>query len=427
MTLGACLLFSFLFLILMGIPISMSMGISTLMTLLLTGDYNLQIIPLMTERGVDDFLLIAIPFFILAANIMNSGGITKRIFNFSDALVGHFKGGLAHVNVLSSMIFSGISGTAVGDQAGLGMIEIKAMTDKGYEKSFSAAITLASSVIGPIIPPSVGFIVYAMLAQVSVAKMFLAGLIPGVIVGITLMITNYVLIDRGIFDAPVSQTFSHEKVWKTFKEGFWALLAPTILLAGIMSGVVTPTEVGLLAVLYSTIVGLIYKELNLKRLMNVFEESLKTSAMVMFLIGIGKAIGFVVAAERFPILLSQSMLALTQNKFIILLLINILFFILGMFIQGVPVTLIMVPILLPVIDKIDVSRIQFGVMQSLNLLIGMSTPPVGLGLFVISSIADLEIQEIFKAILPYFIPLLLALLLITYVPFITTWLPSILG
>lgn len=425
MVIGSIMLLTFLALILLGIPVSICMGLSTL-TACLAGGYDIQTLPLMVLRGVDSFTLMAIPFFIIAGNLLNVGGITQRIFDFSNTMVGHITGGLAQVNVLASMIFSGISGTAVGDAAGLGVIEMDAMTKRGYDKKFSAAITLASSVIGPIIPPSVPFVIYAVIAEVSIAKLFLAGVVPGFVIGAALMTANYVMAKAGLVKVPEPQPFEIKKAWGSFKDGILALLAPIIILGGMTAGVVTPTEAGLLAVMYALLVGLIYRELTWQNIFAALRTGLYSSVGIMVLIGFGYAMGWVVSIERLPVIMADSFLSFTDNKYTLLFMINVLLLLLGMVIEGIPIKLILLPILLPIIDSFGIDRIHFGVLMTCNTLIGLATPPVGLGLFVMSSITDLEISDIVKAILPFYIPLLAALALITYFPTFTLWLPGVL-
>lgn len=425
MIVGLVLLVTFLAALAVGMSVAVAMGLASLLGLMV-GGYDLRALPLMVSRGVDSFVLLAIPFFILAGNLMNSLGITGRIFEFSQSVVGHMRGGLAQVNVLASMIFSGISGTAVGDAAGLGVIEMKAMTERGYGKPFSAAITLASSVVGPIIPPSVPFVVYAVIAQVSIARLFIAGVIPGLLIGLSLMITNYYLVRSGRVVCPPEEPFRWREVGRTLRRGFWALMAPLVILWGMLGGVVTPTEAGLLAVVYALFVGVIYKELRWRDLGAVLRDTLYSSTMIMFLIGVGVAMGWVIAAERVPALLAQQLTAMTVNPHVMLLILNVLLLALGLVMEGIPIKLILLPILLPVIDALGIDRLHFGVVMTYNLLIGLATPPVGLGLFVMSSITDLKMDRIVKAMLPFFVPLLLVLLLITYVPALTLWLPNLL-
>lgn len=424
MEVGIILLVSFLILIIIGIPIAYAMGISTLIGLLM-GNYPIEILPSMVTSGTSGYTLIAIPYFVLAGNLMNSGGITNRIFDFANALIGHVKGGLAQVNVLASMIFSGISGTAASDAAGLGLVEIEAMTDKGYDKSFSTAVTLASSVIGPIIPPSIPFLIYAMLANVSISKLFIAGIIPGIMVGFILMATNYYLYKSGKVKMPEPEPFDLGKLVRTFKNGFFALLAPIILITCMLSGVVTATETGIIAAFYSFIVGLIYKELTWQGIVKALKLTVYSAALILFLVGVGKSIGWVCTAERIPAMASQYLFNLTTNKYIMLFIVNVFLIILGMVLDGMSIKLIMIPILLPIMDMIGVDRLQFGVIMTLNSLIGYSTPPVGTGLFIMSSITDLPLTKVVKSFIPYYIPLIISLILISSIPCITMWLPSL--
>jgi tripartite ATP-independent transporter DctM subunit len=423
--LGITMFAVFLVLIVIEFPVSFSMALSTLIALVM-GDYPPQVFSLMLVEGVKSFILLAIPFFILAGNLMNSTGITQRIFDFSSALVGHIRGGLAQVNVLASMIFSGVSGTAVADTAGLGAIEMKAMTQKGYEKPFSAAITLASSVIGPIIPPSVPLIIYAFLAEVSIAKLFVAGIVPGIIIGFTLMVYIYIGARRGSFVAPPEEPFKWSNITKTLKDGFFALLAPVVILAGILGGFVTPTEAGVLAVLYALFCAMIYRDLNWKNVKEALHATLMSTSIIMFLIGVGTAMGWIISAERLPNLLSESLLGLTDNKYMMLFLINVILLFFGMVMEGIPIKLIMLPILLPIIDSLGIDRIHFGIVMTFNLLIGMATPPVGLGLYVISSVGKISFEKVVKAIIPLYIPLIIALIALTFIPELTLWLPNLL-
>lgn len=425
MVIGLTLFAVFIILLFAGLPVSYSMALSTLVALLM-GDYSTEILSLTVVEGVQSYILLAVPFFILAGNLMNATGITQRIFDFSAALVSHIRGGLAQVNIVASMIFSGISGTAVGDQAGLGAIEMKAMMEKGYSRSFSAAITLASSVIGAIIPPSVPFVVYAYLAEVSVAKLFTAGIVPGLVIAACLMLYTFIVSKYGWVTVPPEEPFEPRKVFRTFLDGFFALLAPLVILGGMLGGVVTPTEAGLLAVLYALFCSLIYREFNWRTIGGAFRQTVLTTAVIMFLVGVGTSMGWVVSAEQLPIVMSNFLLGLTDNKLTMLLLINLLLLFLGSLMEGIPIKLILLPILLPIIDSLGIDRIHFGVVMSYNLLIGMATPPVGLGLYVMSSVGKISFEKMVKAILPFYIPLIAALLILTYIPALSLWLPQLL-
>jgi tripartite ATP-independent transporter DctM subunit len=425
MTVGVMLIGSFLALLVIGVPIAMGMGISSMLGLL-TGGYDLSVLPMLLQKGANNYTLIAIPYFVLAANLMNTGGITNRLFDCAEAWVGWMRGGLAQVNVVSSMIFAGISGTANADAAGLGLVEIRAMEKKGYDLGWSVAITLASSVIGPIIPPSVGFIVYAMLAEVSVADMFIAGVIPGVVIAAVLMITNYIIAKSGKVACPAPDKFQFSKVVETTKNGFFALMAPVILLVGIMSGVVTATETGVIAVIYSLLVGLIYRELTWKGVFEALKGTIISTSVILLMVGFGYCVGWVLTIEQVPQMLTGAMLGITQNKIVMLLIINAFLLVLGMFLDNNTIRIITIPLLLPIVDALGIDRIQFGVLHTFNLLIGMCTPPVGVGLMIMCTISGLKFSKVVRAFIPFFIPLLIALLLITYLPPVTLWLPTLL-
>ncbi len=426
MVLALTLFLVFLLLLAIGFPISFAMALSTIIALIM-GNYTSEVLPLMLVEGIKGYTLLSIPLFILAGNLMNSSGITQRIFNFASAMIGHIRGGLAQVNIAASVIFAGISGTAVGDQAGLGAIELKAMREKGYEGPFSAALTLASSVIGAIIPPSVSLIIYAYLAEVSVEQVFIAGVIPGLLIALTLSVYVYVGAARGTIVTPPPEPFKVQTLLQTFKDGFFAILAPVVILGGMLGGVVTPTEAAAIAVVYALFCAVIYKEFKWENLKKSFIESVGSTSLIMFLVGIGTAMGWIISAEQLPYLLSDVLLGLTENKYLMLMIINIMLLFLGMIMEGIPIKLIILPILLPIIDSLGIDRVHFGIVMSFNLLIGMVTPPVGLGLYVMSRVGKMSFESIVKAIIPMYIPLFIALLLITYFPQLSLWLPNLLS
>ncbi|QNL43913.1 TRAP transporter large permease [Oscillibacter hominis] len=407
-----------------GMPISMGMGVSTLASLF-AGHYSLSTLILQIEKGAGSYSLVAIPYFVLAASLMNKGGITNKIFDFAESLCSWMHGGLAQVNVISSVIFAGISGTANADAAGLGLVEIEAMDRKGYDRGWSVAITLASSILGPIIPPSVCFIVYGCLAGVSVTELFVAGVVPGVLIAAALMAANYVIAKSGKKACPPPQKFDLREVGRTFKHGFFALMAPVILLACLFSGAVTATETGIIASVYSFVVGLLYRELSVQNLKETFVETIENSAVIMFMIGMGNGIGYVLTLERVPQNLTSLLLGVTENKYVMLLLILIVLLIMGCFIDATTIRIITVPLLLPVIDALGISRLHFGVIHTVVTLLGMSTPPVGTGLLVMATISKMKFDDVVKAFVPFWIPLAAALLLITYLPQITLFLPHL--
>ncbi|WP_251976095.1 TRAP transporter large permease [Salinicola avicenniae] len=415
---------AFLVLILLRVPISIAIGGAVTLAFL-TSDFStaLQIIPQQMLEGVNKASLTAVPFFIMAGNLMNATGVTDRIFAFANALVGHFRAGLAQVNVLSSMIFAGISGAAVADCAGLGAIEIKAMRERGYRGDFSAAITVASSVIGPLIPPSIGLVIYAFLAQVSIERMFLAGLVPGLLVGLSLMLYLRLRATRERF--PMQPRASSRDVAAAGKHGFLALLAPAIILGSIMTGFVTATEAGVLACLYCIGLGLWYRELTWKKFREALTDTTSMTAVIMIIIAFSIAMGWVLAIEQAPQQIADQMFALTENHNVFLLLLLVFIVIVGCVVEGVPAKLILVPTLLPVIDAYGIDRVHFGIIIQLGLLLGIATPPMGIGLYIVSNVGRVRFEDVTRAVLPMLIPLFLVLLLVTFVPNLVTFLPDL--
>lgn len=415
----------FILLLLLGVPVAMAVGASTLLAFL-SSDFsdNLYIVPMQILDGIEHASLLAIPFFILAGNLMNAGGVTDRIFNFAEALVGHFKAGLAQVNVLSSMIFAGISGAAVADCAGLGMVEIKAMTKRGYTKEYSAAITVASSVIGPLIPPSVGLVIYAFLAEQSVQRMFLAGVIPGLLVGASLMIYNRVA--ANIYDFPTQPRAPLRKVARVGIDGFFALIAPGIILTGVFTGWVTATESGVLACLYALFLALVvYRSLSVGALMKALTETVTMSSIILMLIGFSIAMSWLLAINQVPLQLAQDLFSITENRSVFLGLLVAFILLIGCVVEGVPAKLMLVPVLLPISDAYGVDRVQLGMILQLGLLIGIATPPMGIGLYIMVQVGKVSFEKVAIAVLPMLIPLIAVLLAITFIPEISLWLPDL--
>lgn len=415
---------SFMALILLRVPISIAIGVAALLTFLLSDFATfLQIIPQQMLEGVNKASLTAVPFFIMAGNLMNVTGVTERIFAFANALVGHLRAGLAQVNVLSSMIFAGISGAAVADCAGLGAIEIKAMRERGYKADFAAAITVASSVIGPLIPPSIGLVIYAFLAQQSIERMFLAGLVPGVVVGLALMI--YVRAVAQFQDFPTQERATVREVAGTAKHGFLALLAPAIILGSIMFGFVTATEAGVLACLYCIGLGVWYRELTVRKFFGALTDSAMMTSVIMIIIAFSIAMGWLLAIDQTPQKMAEATFALTENKNVFLALLLVFIIIVGCVVEGVPAKLILVPTLLPVIDAYGIDRVHFGIIIQLGLLIGIATPPMGIGLYIVAEVGRVRFEKVTMAVLPMLIPLISVLVLLTYVPQFTTFLPDL--
>jgi C4-dicarboxylate transporter, DctM subunit len=414
---------SFVLLMLLKMPISMSMAISSLIGLLVAG-VPLTTIPQWMAHGVHSYPLMAIPFFIFAGGLLNATGLTTRIFSFANVFVSRLPGGLAQVAILSEMIFSGISGSMVADEAALGPIEMKAMTERGYGRNFSAAVIVSSTVLGPIIPPSIIFVIYAMMARVSIAKMFLAGIVPGLIIAGFMMVWIYYMAVTGKEKCPPPERLTRRQKWNGFSGGILASITPFIILWGMVGGMVTPTEAGILAIAWSVIVGLIYKDIDIKELPNLLYESSIGTAHIMFLIAVGTLMGYVVALDGTPDKLATYLTTLTPNKYVMLFLINIFLLVLGCLMEPTPALLLSFPIFEPIINAYKIDPIHFGMIICYNLTIGMLTPPVGLGLYVMCPIADVKFDELCKACIPFIIVNILALFLVTYIPAITTWFPN---
>ncbi|APX24134.1 MAG: TRAP transporter large permease [Rhodobacteraceae bacterium] len=415
---------TFIALILMRVPISIAIGTATVLTFL-TSDFSsaMQIIPQQMLEGVNKASLTAVPFFIMAGNLMNATGVTERIFAFANALVGHLKAGLAQVNILSSMIFAGISGAAVADCAGLGAIEIKAMRERGYKSDFAAAITVASSVIGPLIPPSIGLVLYAFLAQQSIERMFLAGLVPGILVGLSLML--YVRFRAQFEEFPTQPRATPREIAGSAKHGFLALVAPAIILGSIMFGFVTATEAGVLACIYCIIIGLWYKELTFRAFVAALSDTAMMTAVIMIIIAFSIAMGWLLAIDQTPQKLADFTFALTEDKNVFLALLLVFIILVGCVVEGVPAKLILVPTLLPLIDAYGIDRVHFGIIIQLGLLMGIATPPMGIGLYIVAEVGRVRFEKVTMAVLPMLIPLLAVLLLLTYVPQTVTFLPDL--
>jgi len=378
-------------------------------------------------NGIDSFPLMAIPFFMLAGELMNKGGITLRLVEFSQAMMGHLRGGLAHVNILTSMLFAGLSGSAVADTSAIGSMLIPAMEKQGYTKKFAAAITAASSVIGPIIPPSGIMIIYAYVMGESVAALFLAGIVPGILVGVSLMVMVKFLANRYDFP-PVTAKASWNERGKASLKAFFPLMTPVIILGGILGGIFTPTEASAVAAAYALFIGLfVLKTLSWNEIPKVFTKAAMVSSVVLLLVGAAMAFKTVVSLSHAPEYLAEFVLGLSNNPYILLFLINILLFIVGMFLDAGPAIIILGPILGPVFVELGVHPVHFAIIMSVNLTVGLATPPMGLVLFVASSVSGERVETIAKAILPFLAVEVLVIFLITYFPSISMTIPLLTG
>jgi len=419
------LFFILLVLGLIGVPIAFALILSAMMFIGIEGSLPISIVAQRMSVGIDSYVLLAIPLFIFAGNLLNFGGLAERIFNLALALVGHIRGSLAHVNVIASVIFSGMSGVAQADAAGLGTVEVKAMTKAGFSPEFSAAITAASSIIGPIIPPSGIMIIYSVLSGTSIPELFVAGIIPGLSMALVLMVTIYYLARTGKVHCPEFERKPVKEVWVAFKEGFLPVMAPILLIAGILTGVATPTELGALTAIYSIMLGVIYKELTLAKLLQAAKQTCETCGALVFIIAAAVPFSAILALLGVPHMLGEFLTGISDNPIVILLLINIALLILGCLLDTTAILLITVPILMPVVISLGIDPVHFGLIVIINLLIGTITPPFGILLFVMMKVANVNYNKMFSGIKLFYIPLFLFLLVLTYVPAFSLWLPSI--
>ncbi|MDR3230539.1 MAG: TRAP transporter large permease [Synergistaceae bacterium] len=418
------LFLSFIIFLFMGIPVAFSLGLSSMLYLTGAG-IPLMVIPQRMFAGINSFTLLCVPGFILAGNLMNQGGISDRIVRFANVLVGHIRGGLALANVVDSMVFAGVSGTAVADVSSLGVIMINAMHKQGYDRAFSCAITASTACLGPIIPPSMPMIIAGTLTGLSVGKLFLAGAIPGFLIGgIMLAVTYWLAVKRGYPKGPKP---TWRIFWKEFYGGIWALLMVAIIFVGILSGWFSPTEASVVACVYALFVGVVvYGDLKIQDVPRVLKESAIMSASIVTLVAFANVFGWILASEQIPQLIARAMLDFTQNKFLIILIINIFLLFVGMFMETIAALMTLFPTLLAVLSQVGVDPIQSAMICVLNLVIGLITPPVGVCLFVAASIGKISISHIVSANMPYLLICLFVLMLVSYIPALSTWLPAFL-
>jgi len=417
----------FIFTMALGIPVAFCLALTSLVVLLVIGDVPLHLIPQRMFTGMDSFPLMAVPFFILAGDLMNAAGITDRIVRFATVLVGHIRGGLAHVNIVASMFFAGISGSAVADTAAMGSIIIPAMEKDGYDKTFSAAVTAASSVIGPIIPPSIPVVIFALVGSVSVGGLFLAGILPGVLIGLGLMGVSYFLAKKHNYGTKKPLASLKEMVQATIG-AIIPLLMPIIILGGILSGVFTPTEAASVAVAYAILVGFfVLRTLKVRDLPQIFFGSMVTTSTILLVMATANIFTWILGTEQIPQALAAAITSLTTNPLVLLLLINILLLMVGCFLEGLAAIIIMVPILLPLATQAGIDPIHFGIVVVMTNVIGLITPPLGLCLFVVCSVAKVDLMRLIKVITPFLLVELVALLIVTYMPAIALWIPRLFG
>ena len=459
----------FLFLMASGLPVAIAMAGSSLLYILFSSNLPPFAVVHRMIGGIDSFPLLAVPFFILAGNLMNNAGITNRIYNFALALVGWLKGGLGHVNVVGSVIFAGMSGTAIADAAGLGTVEIKAMKDHGYSSEFAVGVTAASATLGPIIPPSLPFVIYAMMANVSVGALFLAGILPGALMALLMMITVAYYAHKNHWGSDVK--FSASRLGRALIElgiviawplGTWALvnlaglnvqavvlgsivslfaldrvfrfqavlpiMTPVLLIGGMTTGLFTPTEGAIAASAWALVLGLAwYRTMSLKMFVKVSLDTVETTATVMFIVAAASIFGWMLTATGVTAAIAEWVLAVTKEPWLFLLMANLLMLFVGCFLEPTAAITILVPILLPIARQLGVDPVHFGLVMVLNLMIGLLHPPMGMVLFVLARVAKLSVERTTMAILPWLVPLLASLVILTYIPSISLWLPRTMG
>ncbi|MBW8638648.1 TRAP transporter large permease [Hoeflea sp. WL0058] len=411
-------------LMIIGVPVAAALALASLAFVATNGMPPMIVLANMVN-GINSFPLIAVPFFILAGNLMNTAGITTRIFNFARATVGWMHGGLGHVNVGASVIFAGMSGAAVADAGGLGNIEIKAMRDAGYDTDFAVGITAASSTIGPIIPPSLPLVIYGVLADTSIGQLFTAGLLPGLMMALSLMIMVAWYSRRRNYPRDIGFRFG--RFARSFVDAFLPLMTPAIIIGGIMGGLFTPTEAAIAAVAYSMFLGVaVYRTLDWRKILRVSMDTVQTTAAIMLIVAASTIFAWILTANQVALHFSQGLLAVTENKVALLLLITLIILIIGCFMETIAAITILTPVLLPVAVSLGIDPVHFGIIMILNLMIGLLTPPVGMVLYVLSKVAAVPFERCVTATAPFLVPLVIVLLLLTFIPSISMWLPTML-
>lgn len=419
----AMMLAIWMLLLLLGMSVALTLGVASLFQLLQDGTPLAVLAQRMTKSISDSFPLLAVPFFIFAGNLMNTGGVTERIFGFARVLVGHFRGGLGHVNVLASVIFSGMSGSALADAGGLGNMEIKAMRNAGYDAGFSGAVTVASCVIGPMIPPSIPMVLYGVLADVSIGRLFLGGVVPGLLTAISLMVMISWFAKRRDYPRDPVPTFG--EVRTSFLRAILPIITPGIIIAGIAFGFFSPTEAAVVASLYALVLSMgVYREMTVSDLVKVILDTVRMTATVCLIVATASVFAWILAAHQTPMKLAAGLLTLSDDPLTLLLIINAAILVAGFFIEGLAIMILVVPALAPTLVAAGIDPVHFGVVFIFNLMIGLMTPPLGVGLFVVSGVSGIKFETLARATVPFLIPLVVVLLVLIFVPGFVTWLPN---
>lgn len=408
-----------------NVPIGFALAIAALFAMIFSGNLPLTLIPMRMVAGANSFPLLAIPFFMLAGAIMERGGVSRRIVELASTLVGHVRGGLAAVSIVGCTFFAAISGSTPATAAAIGNLTIPEMEKRGYERSYAAAVVAAAACLGVIIPPSITMVIFGVTANVSVGKLLIGGIVPGCFLSVLLLFMNRYM--SGKLGYPTEERHSWKERLRTLADASWGLMMPIIILGGIMSGVFTPTESSAIAVVYGLVVGFfVYRELTLKDLVPIFYKASLNSAMIMLLIAAANPFGWLMTVEQVPTIVSHSILSFSTNKYVIYFLMLVIYLILGTFMETAAIILLIVPVFAPIAEQVGIDLVQFGVITVVSLAIGMATPPVGISLFACCSIANVNMGEITKKILPFLIVMILGLFFLAYVPVITTFLPNLL-
>ncbi|WP_245872488.1 TRAP transporter large permease subunit [Avibacterium endocarditidis] len=409
----------------LGTPVGWSLFIVTILYFAMT---RWNVVNSASSKLVDSlnsFPLLSVPFFILTGILMNTGGITERIFNFAKALLGHYSGGMGHVNIGASLIFSGMSGSALADAGGLGQLEIKAMRDAGYDDDICGGITAASCIIGPLVPPSIAMIIYGVIANESIAKLFVAGFVPGVLLTIALMAMNYAIAKKRHY--PRTPKASLQQRCEAFKKAIWAILTPILIIGGIFSGLFTPTEAAVIAAAYSIIIGMfVYRELTLKMVFKSCVEAMAITGVTALMVMTVTFFGDMIAREQVAMRIADLFMAVADTPTMVLIMINLLLLFLGMFIDALALQFLVLPMLIPIAVHFGIDLVFFGVMTTLNMMVGILTPPMGMALFVVARVGNMPVSTVTKGVLPFLIPVFTTLVLITIFPQIITFIPNLL-
>ncbi|MBS7803413.1 TRAP transporter large permease [Rhizobiales bacterium TNE-4] len=421
---GFIVVFAFLALFVAGFPVVLAIGIPSLIYIILN-DLPLEFVAQRTLYAMDSFPLIAVPVFLFVGSLMNSAGISKYIYKFADTAVGRLPGGLAQVNIFGSLVFAGMSGSALADIGGIGRIEIDAMKSKGFNPSFAAAVTSASAIVGPIFPPSIPLIIYGTVTGVSVVQLLLGGIIPGILCVLSLMVmTAWLAVKRGYPRAERWPT-RHEVV-RDMMPAVPALLAPIILIGGMLAGFFTPTEIAAVTVAYTLFISIFfYKELTWAGILDASAETLRSSAGILLIVAVAAIFGWILSVEQVPQIMTQAMLSISTHPYVLLFLVNILLLIVGMFLDSTTAILVIAPIIAKPLAAAGVDPVHLGMVVIFNLMIGLLTPPMGLALYLVSDIAKVKMKEVLREMVPFYFPLIITLLLLTYVPELTVWLPRL--